>query len=111
MRHIYVIYSPPFLPSYKLGPPGANGLTSHFFSGNGYANIGGFIIQWGSIYMTSDVTITFPVPFPTACVGLQTLNDNAQGYQTTLVSFTTTTARLHQSNGAGHNVYILAYGY
>ena len=61
--------------------------------------------------MTSDVTFTFPVPFPTACVGIQTLNDNGASNQTPLSGFSKSKVILTQSNSFEHNVYILAYGY
>jgi len=45
---------------------------------NGYVKLpGGLIIQWGKVAGAAGVIgVTFPIPFPTACVGIQGMIKN-----------------------------------
>lgn len=75
---------------------------------NGYAKLpGGLIVQWGQDSSGGNPTITFPIPFPTAALTLQCINDSTRDVR--LTSLTATTFRI-DAEGAGVNFW-LALGY
>jgi hypothetical protein len=54
--------------------------TASSYGTDGYANIGGLILQWGttaSMGTDANTSVTFPISFPTACYNVQTSSLNA----------------------------------
>jgi hypothetical protein len=104
----------------------ANDVLSLFLGSNqslgssGYQKFpGGLIIQWGqagSIGVDSKVTVTFPIPFPTACIGGFANNQsNATSGNTNLNAgtraYTTSTMEVVNDGVTAGNHNWLALGY
>ncbi|AIF54097.1 hypothetical protein [Pelosinus sp. UFO1] len=67
--------------------------TGHSFNANGYQKLGsGLIIQWGSLTVPINQTstsLTFPIPFPTACFQVQATIDYKSIVSGTLAIYAT----------------------
>ena len=84
-------------------------------STNGYAKIGGLIIQWGYLTLqgNSSRTINFPIAFANNCLNVQlTIADNTESDYIAFVNAKSrTSVTIYQYGKGSKNCYWLAIGY
>ena len=100
-------------------------ISGNFFGSRGYTKLpNGLIIQWGAtgyLGQEGDVTVSFPIAFPTACLTavatLQSpsLNNTANDMWAKIYTATTTTITINYGSSSGGNYgqgsYWIAIGY
>jgi len=98
-------------PDQTIGATGSSGSAS--LLANGYQVFGsGLIIQWGSTYVDTNPTITFPMTFPTAVLQVYATTFATTDRITYVDSSSVTTSGMTVgNNGSGAYANWFAIGY
>jgi hypothetical protein len=93
---------------------GAGGSFASSLATSGYQKLpGGFIRQWGTVSAAAAGTaVTFPIVFPTACVGIKlTASSNLGNATATSFPLSATGTTIYDSRAGGGVIYWEAIGY
>ncbi len=101
----------------NAGQLGKSAVFGGSLAGSGYQKLpSGLIIQWGSTPVTaaSDVSFTFPIAFPNACINIigcqdYSVGSGSIGYGS--FTFTSKTTGLFRGSVAGNTCRYVAFGY